>query len=122
MDNTVCRSVLAAALASTSLLSTPLHAASPPPAPDPADPQATVPATVWHSALTRFRPGSDADARVWRDANDEVARIGGWRTYLREALAPEPSAQGVEGAPTKPSAAQGGHGNHGGHTPGGQKP
>jgi len=122
MDKTICRGVLAAALVSTSLISTPLLAAAPPPTPDPADPQAAVPATVWRSALSRFRPGNDADARNWREANDEVTRIGGWRTYLREAHAPEPPAQDAVGAPPKPPAGHGGHGHHGNHAPGGRKP
>jgi hypothetical protein len=50
----------------------------------------------------------------WREANDTVNRIGGWRAYAREAKPPEsppPAANGTAAAvaPAKPAA---GHGHH----------
>ena len=71
-------------------------AQTPPPAPRPADPldaQASVPAPVYRSSLRDpRRPPQPVDARPpipWREANDTVARIGGWRAYAREAQLPE---------------------------------
>ncbi|GAB4113977.1 MAG: hypothetical protein Fur0014_16690 [Rubrivivax sp.] len=68
---------------------------------DPLDPEARVPAVVHRSALAGYRPLDDR--RVpWREANETVNRIGGWRTYLRQAQQPEP-----------PASAPGAHGGHG---------
>ena len=64
--------------------------------PDPLDARASVPALLYRSSLLLGR-AADADKPVsWREANDTVARIGGWRAYAREAQAPLPS----QAAPT----------------------
>jgi hypothetical protein len=56
--------------------------------PDPLDATVPVPAPVYRSVLALPRR-ADADAPVpWREANDLVGRIGGWRAYAREAQAP----------------------------------
>ena len=52
---------------------------------DPLDPQAKVAALVYQSSLARYRPYRDAKPTGWREANDTVNRIGGWRAYAREA-------------------------------------
>jgi len=52
---------------------------------DPLDPQARVPAPVYESSLARYRPYRDAKPTGWREANETVNRIGGWRAYAREA-------------------------------------
>lgn len=52
---------------------------------DPLDPQAKVPTLVYESSLARYRPYHDAKPIGWRDANETVNRIGGWRAYAREA-------------------------------------
>lgn len=64
--------------------------------PDPADPKATVPELRPRSALAGYRRLSDDPPADWRAANETVTRIGGWRTYLREAQAPEPKASEVQ--------------------------
>lgn len=69
-------------------------AAAPPPA-DPADPKAPVPELRPPSALAGYRRLADPPPLTWREANDRVTRIGGWRSYLREAQAPEPAASGA---------------------------
>lgn len=69
-------------------------AAAPPPA-DPADPRAPVPELRPKSALAGYRRLADEPPLPWREANDRVTRIGGWRSYLRESQAPEPAASGV---------------------------
>jgi hypothetical protein len=62
--------------------------------PDPLDPRAGVPPAVHRSPFDSYRRFADEPPLAWRDANREVARIGGWRTYAREAqdadAAPKP--------------------------------
>lgn len=57
--------------------------------PDPMNPDAAVPAATHATALARYRSAGDAKVGSWREANDAVARIGGWRVYAREAAQPE---------------------------------
>lgn len=57
------------------------------PAIDPANAGAVVPPLVHNSSLTRARPLTETPAVDWKDANDTVSRIGGWRAYAREAAA-----------------------------------
>lgn len=95
--------------------------------PDPLDPKARVPATRYESSLGQVRRIGDDKPLTWRDANEAVARIGGWRVYAREAQQPDPApsttpaaapAQAPASAPAdtaKPAPA--GHGGHGGHKP-----
>lgn len=71
---------------------------------DPLDARAVVPAIVYRSSIgsgRRVTPNSDAVP--WREANDTVHRIGGWRAYAREAQQPA-SAPGAHGHshPKKP--------------------
>jgi hypothetical protein len=86
--------------------------------PDPLDATAPVRAVVHHSALATFRGGtSDASVGSWKDVNDTVNRIGGWRAYAREAaaatdapasstpVAPTPAAPVSPPAASSPSAA-----------------
>lgn len=78
--------------------------AAAPARPDPLDPQARVPALVYESSLgPPSRPANDKPI-AWRDANDAVARIGGWRAYLREAQQPDPAAAEKPVAPAQGSA------------------
>lgn len=72
--------------------------------PDPLSPQASVPPLVHESAFTRYRRLSDAPVGSWRDANDTVNRIGGWRVYAREAAQPA-SAAATPGAPVPAGSA-----------------
>ena len=59
--------------------------------PDPLNAQAAVPALVHTSAFTAYRRHAEVEPIGWRDANDTVARIGGWRAYAREAAAASPA-------------------------------
>lgn len=83
--------------------------------PDPLDPAAAVPPALHRSAFQGYRAAGDQALGSWREANERVARIGGWRAYTREANAPEPPA----GAASAPPAA-GGPGHHGHHGGGGR--
>ena len=59
--------------------------------PDPLDPKASVPALSYESSFSQYRRLGDEKPVSWRDANDTVARIGGWRVYAREAQQPDPA-------------------------------
>jgi hypothetical protein len=61
--------------------------------PDPKDVEAPVPAAQYRSAMSGYRPWRDQAVGDWRALNDNVGRIGGWRTYLRQAHEPEPTPQ-----------------------------
>jgi len=89
--------------------------------PDPLDPQARVPAAVHTSSLASYRPLGDDQRLGWKQTNETVNRIGGWRTYLREAQQPDPAPTAPAGraasAPAPipapaPAPAHGGHAKH----------
>lgn len=72
-----------------------------PPRPDPADAKATAPALQHRSALAGYRRfDAEPPPLAWREANDRVERIGGWRAYAREASAPAPAAPASSPSPT----------------------
>ena len=87
---------------------------------DPLDPKASVPALTYESSFSRYRRLGDEKPVSWREANDTVARIGGWRVYAREAQQPDPAPAAKPAEPTpvtaptgKDAAMPAGHG--GGH-------
>lgn len=61
-----------------------------------------APSSAYRSAWSGYRPFADEKVISWKDANDEVRRIGGWRAYLRESQSGQSS--GSAGAATKDSA------------------
>lgn len=90
----------------TMLLATQAQAQSPATTrPDPLDPKAQVPSVRYESSLAQFRRIRDDKPVGWREANDAVARIGGWRVYAREAQQPEPAVVDKPAAPL-PAPAQ----------------
>ena len=66
--------------------------------PDPLDAKASVPALSYRSSFSRYRGLGDDKPLSWREANDAVARIGGWRVYAREAQQPESTPPATEAA------------------------
>ena len=91
--------------------------------PDPLDAKASVPALSYRSSFARYRGLGEDKPVSWREANDAVARIGGWRVYAREAQQPEPTPSGTEAAASpkpggsgmdnaKPMPMPPGHGGH----------
>lgn len=81
-----------------------------------------VVAPTYRSAFSEYRSGLTDDGVEWKEANDNVGRIGGWRTYLRESQRTDPPAERstqrpqVEPAtsppgkpPTPTTGSQGGH-------------
>ena len=73
----------------------------------PPAPQERAIAAQAPSAFDGYRRFADSPPRDWREANDTVGRIGGWRAYAREA-------QGAADGPAP--AGHGGHNGHNGHS------
>lgn len=73
----------------------------------------TVPSTAspatYRSALEGYQPYRDEKIKPWKESNDTVGKIGGWRAYAKEAA--EPANQGGA-APAAPGAAHP-HAGHG---------
>jgi hypothetical protein len=61
---------------------------------------ATTPSSA-PAPFDQYRPWRDSPVADWRQANERVGEVGGWRTYLRES---QPSASGDS---------HGSHGHHG---------
>ena len=95
MPSSVRSALLAASLLAT--LTAQAQPAAKAARPDPLDPKASVPALSYESSFFRYRLLGDEKPLFWRDANDNVTRIGGWRAYAREAQQPDP-------APAAPAA------------------
>lgn len=77
---------------------------APPGPPDPLDPKAQVPAAAYTSPFTGYRPAGNPQVGSWKDANDTVTRIGGWRAYAREASQPDAAASAPAPAAAPASA------------------
>ena len=80
--------------------------------PDPLNAQASVPPLLHESAFTKYRRLTDVPVGSWRDANDTVTRIGGWRVYAREAAqaaspAASPATSPAASAPAASASAPG---------------
>ncbi|MBN8489822.1 MAG: hypothetical protein J0M00_00115 [Burkholderiales bacterium] len=130
MSKTLLRWLVRATLCTTALAAQAQGASSPGSAhpaptvrPDPLDAKASVPALSYRSSLSRYRGLGEDKPVSWREANDAVARIGGWRVYAREAQQPEPTPSGTEAAASpkpgrsgmdnaKPMPMPPGHGGH----------
>ena len=89
--------------------------------PDPLDAKASVPALSYESSFSQYRRLGDEKPVSWREANDTVTRIGGWRVYAREAQQPDPAPgpKPTDAAPAakpndpaKPMPMPAGHGGH----------
>jgi hypothetical protein len=89
---------------------------------DPLNAAEAVPPIQHRSAIANYRRHAEQPVGSWREANDTVTRIGGWRAYAREANQPEaPAATPAPAAPaaSSPAAAKpapAGHAGHIGHS------
>lgn len=68
----------------------------------PASPAAATP-TPFKSAFEGYQAYSDDKMTSWKAANDEVARIGGWREYAKQAQQPE-NTPATKAGEVKPKA------------------
>ena len=105
MSKTLLRWLVRATLYTSALAvqaqgASPPSGANPPPTarPDPLDAKASVPALSYRSSFSRYRGLGDDKPLSWREANDAVARIGGWRVYAREAQQPESTPPATDAA------------------------
>jgi hypothetical protein len=87
---------------------------------EPLDVTTRVPNQQYQSPLKGYQQSTTGTVGSWRQANDVVREVGGWKVYLREAQAedPKPSeptaptnaapmvAPPMPQAPIKPAAAQ----------------
>lgn len=73
----------------------------------PTDAKASVPPVAHQSPFSGYRVHADAKPAPWREVNDEVARIGGWKAYAREAYE---AAQAAEKSAPATQPAMGPHG------------
>lgn len=65
------------------------------------DSKSAAPSSVtlsYRSAFADYRAYSEQPVASWREANDKVDQIGGWRAYAREASQPEPVPAPASGA------------------------
>jgi len=81
-------------------------ASAPAARPDPLDARAAVPRLVHRPAFAGYQPAGEVKVGSWKDANETVNRLGGWRAYAREAGTPTPaaSAPASASAPTAPAS------------------
>ena len=54
-------------------------------APDAANAAASTPSTQYQSPFRDYRPLGKDKLTLWKAANEEVGKIGGWRVYARDA-------------------------------------
>jgi hypothetical protein len=47
---------------------------------------------AYSSVFDSYKPYAEEKRADWREANDETARIGGWRAYAKEASEANPAA------------------------------
>lgn len=76
---------------------------------DPLDASAEVPAVRVRSSFAGYHGLADEKVGSWREANDTVGQIGGWKAYAREAARPDEPTQ--PDTPARPAAAGGAGGN-----------
>ena len=105
-----------AALAALTLMLSPLfppgfvaaHAQSPTPPSQSTPPPAAASqpaASVFRSAFEGYQPYTEQKMAPWKQANENVGQIGGWREYAREASQPNtPAAPAKATEPTNPKA------------------
>ena len=67
-----------------------------------AAPAAAAPTVTYRSTFEGYQPFNDQPVGAWKDANDTVGRIGGWRAYAKEA-------QAADGKPAAASPAAPAH-------------
>lgn len=76
-------------------------------------PQSSLPTKLqYSSAIGPYQAYADQQVQSWREANDRVGEIGGWRTYAKEIKTGEP-ASAKDAAPASDPHS----GHHGGDKP-----
>ena len=82
----------------------------------PADTEALQPSLPtklqYSSAIGAYQAYGDQQVQSWREANDRVGQIGGWRAYAKEIKTGKPASVKDAAPSSDPHA-----GHHGGGTP-----
>ncbi len=90
------------------LTATPAVAQSDPPkAPTSMPLSAGTAGAPYRSAMDGYQPFSETKLLPWKEANDTVGKIGGWRAYAKEARDPE--AKDGPAPAAKPADPHAGH-------------
>lgn len=76
-------------------------------------PAAAAQTLPYKSVFERYRSFRDESVGSWRDANDTVTRVGGWREYLKEAQRPDATPQPTPSPVPAPAASPQSHPGHG---------
>lgn len=69
----------------------------------------------YRSTLAPYQRFEDQPVRPWKESNDTVGRIGGWKAYAREASGeapPDAAPAPPSGAMQTPKPQDAGHGAH----------
>lgn len=61
-----------------------------------ADAQAVTKPLTYRSPFAAYQADKIEEPRSWREVNDRVGSIGGWRVYAREAQAPQSTSPAIE--------------------------
>lgn len=69
----------------------------------------------YFSIFSNYQPYKEQPLLPWREANDNVGKIGGWRFYAREAQQPDAAPPSSEPHRHPPSGAPGAVDNHAEH-------
>lgn len=84
--------------------------------PDPANPKLEVPPVRYESAFAGYRPFRDGPVASWRESNELVEKLGGWKAFASDKVPDIPGSpgSGKEPASIAPSKAPGpaGHAGH----------
>jgi hypothetical protein len=67
-----------------------------------ADAQAVTKPLTYRSPFTAYQADKIEETRSWREVNDRVGSIGGWRVYAREAQAPQSTPPAIDKAAPAP--------------------
>jgi hypothetical protein len=66
---------------------------------EPLDSRTRVPSQQYQSPLKGYQSSAPGKVGSWRQANDVVREVGGWRVYLREAQTEEVKPSEATAAP-----------------------
>jgi hypothetical protein len=102
-EDSMAVSAVHSAVALAFAAAAPLAAAQTPARADPLDAAASVPQAAHRPAFAGYRRFDEPPPHGWKDANDTVRRIGGWRSYAREAEAVEPRQAPREAEAARPT-------------------
>lgn len=71
----------------------------------------TVTVPAYSSAFASYKAYTEQPVASWREANNTVGRIGGWRSYAKESAQEEtPSAPAIAASTSAPTSPDEGHG------------